>query len=455
MPLAVFCCDRGGIIRQYNARATEMLGVKPALKHSPAPYRLYDQHGALLPADEIPVNRVLRTGQPVRDMHFILERADGARMTVIVSSEPFFDEHGQFTGVVNYFQPVNGTPLLPAIPASLESAHMAAIVSSSSDAIISKTLNGIILTWNAGATGIFGYQPSEMIGQPITRIIPPERLHEEENILQRIRHGERVEHFETERIAKDGRRIAISLTVSPVCDQSGRVIGASKIARDISERRNAEDVRHRLIQELNHRVKNTLATVQSLANQTASLARSPAAFSASFSERLQALAQTHDLLTQNLWHGADLMTILRERALFRLDDEKRMHFSGPRVTLEPQPALHMALVLHELSANARQYGALSVPDGSLSVSWIIHSGSVPKIILKWEEQGGPQVTKPISKGLGTALIKRALTTHDGHAALTYEPTGVVCEIELPLSIEASPLSPWNTDTHRGTAREME
>ena len=119
-------------------------------------------------------------------------------------------------------------------------SRLAAIVESSDDAIISKTLDGVIRSWNAGAERIFGYTAEEAVGRPITLIIPPERLDEERTILERLRRGERVEHFETVRVAKDGRRLDISLTVSPVRDDEGRVIGASKVARDITERKRAE-----------------------------------------------------------------------------------------------------------------------------------------------------------------------------------------------------------------------
>jgi len=123
---------------------------------------------------------------------------------------------------------------------ALESAQLAALVSSSDDAIVSKTLDGTITSWNAGATNILGYQADEMIGQPITRIIPPELHQEEKQILVRLQRGERIQHYETIRLAKDGRRVDISLTVSPLFNQSGKVVGASKVARDITERKLAE-----------------------------------------------------------------------------------------------------------------------------------------------------------------------------------------------------------------------
>ena len=435
LPVPIYTTDADGRITFCNKAATELCGRTPVPgKDKWSPFKtIYNAYGEPLEKENGPVARSIRQ-QPLPDdvKEIIGECDDGSRVRVQPVISLTYDRGAKVVGTVNVLMDVTAPH-----KAELESAHMSAIVSSSLDAIISKSLDGIVQTWNAGATEIFGYQPSEMIGQSITRIIPLERLHEEETILQRLRRGERIEHFETERIGKDGRKIDISLTVSPVRDRFGRVIGASKIAHDISERKKAEEVQRRLVKELNHRVKNTLATVQSLANQTARLSRSPTEFSASFSERIQALAQTHDLLTEYSWRGADLTTILRERVSLPVGDG-RVEFSGPHVLLEPQPALHMALVLHELSANARKYGALSVPDGKLTVRWTIQTDGAPKVVLKWTERGGPTVSEPTSKGFGTTLIKRSLTAHDGHALLKYNASGVVCEIELPLSAGAKP-----------------
>jgi PAS domain S-box-containing protein len=149
----------------------------------------------------------------------------------------------------------------------LESTRLAAIVSSSDDAIISKTLDGKILSWNAGATSIFGYEATDMIGQSIFRIIPPELYEEEKQILNRLRQGERIHHYETARIAKDGRRIEISLTVSPLFNKYGRVIGASKVARDITASREAEAELQRVRTELAR-----VARVTTLGELTAAIA---------------------------------------------------------------------------------------------------------------------------------------------------------------------------------------
>src|SRR5690606_8291027 len=152
---------------------------------------------------------------------------------------------------------------------NLSEARLSAIVESSHDAIISKDLNGIIATWNNGAQALFGYTAEEAIGQPMTLIIPPDRLQEEPAILDRIRSGELVDHFETVRRRKDGSLVDISLTISPVRDLGGRIVGASKIARDISERRLAEQQQQLILREMSHRIKNLFAIAGSIVSMNA------------------------------------------------------------------------------------------------------------------------------------------------------------------------------------------
>src|SRR5205814_5933147 len=132
----------------------------------------------------------------------------------------------------------------------------------------SKDLNGIITSWNRGAEQLFGYTAEETVGKPVTMLIPTERRDEEPTILRRIRGGERIDHYETIRRRKDGSLVEISLTVSPIKNAEGNIIGASKIARDITERRRAQEQQALLLGEMKHRVRNTLATVQAIATQT-------------------------------------------------------------------------------------------------------------------------------------------------------------------------------------------
>lgn len=316
--------------------------------------------------------------------------------------------------------------------AETQAAYLAAIVTSSQDAIVSKTLDGVITSWNQGATRIFGYQAEEMIGQSITRLIPTELLPEEEGILSRIRSGVRVEPFDTVRVTKDGRRIDVSLSVSPVRDKSGKLLGAAKVARDISERKQTEKLQQLLIGELNHRVKNTLATVQAIAGQTIRRAKSPSDFAASFNGRLQALARTHTMLTDNTWRGADLLYLIKDQLLLGENEDERIAYSGPSVILQPQVALHLAMVVHELATNARKYGALSVPNGRLIVDWLVRTGGDRKLDLSWRESGGPTVSAPANRGFGMTVIEQSLAAHGGEARLVYESGGLSCFVSLPL-----------------------
>jgi PAS domain S-box-containing protein len=191
----------------------------------------------------------------------------------------------------------------------LANALLAAIVESSDDAIASKTLDGIVTSWNQAAERLFGYAAAEMIGRPIAVLAAPGREVEMSAILERLRRGERIEHFDTVRRRKDGTLVEISLTVSPVRDPAGRIVGASKIARDITERRRAERERELRLSELRHRVKNLLAMVQALARRTAAEGRSGEQYRDAFLGRLDALAVAHELAFA-AEGGADLAALV-------------------------------------------------------------------------------------------------------------------------------------------------
>ncbi len=186
---------------------------------------------------ENPALRTLKEGRVVGlANHSVLIARDGTERPIDDSAAPMLDESGVPVGAVLVFRDVTESRRAEEVQ-----ARLAAIVESSQDAIISKTLDGIIRTWNSGAERLFGYTAEETVGRPITLLIPPDRLDEEREILGRLSRGERVEHYETLRMAKDGRLLDISLTVSPVRDGEGRIIGASKVARDVTHRKQAED----------------------------------------------------------------------------------------------------------------------------------------------------------------------------------------------------------------------
>jgi PAS domain S-box-containing protein len=238
LPAAIYTTDVEGRLTHFNRACTELSGRTPVLgsDYWCVSWKLYRPDGTLLPHDECPMAIALKEGRVVRGEMIILERPDGTRAMIMAYPTPLRDPEGKIVGGINMLMDITDKS-----EAEIASSQLGAIVESSDDAIISKTLDGIITSWNHSAERMFGYTAAEAVGRHISLIIPPERRSEEDYVLARLRRGEKVDHFETERCTKDGRRLTISLTVSPVRDRTGRIIGASKVARDITERKLAEE----------------------------------------------------------------------------------------------------------------------------------------------------------------------------------------------------------------------
>jgi PAS domain S-box-containing protein len=240
LPAAVYICEApSGVITYHNRRAAELWGRAPAMGDTDerfcGSFRLFRTDGTPLSYAEAPMAQVLNGADPIRNQEVAIERRDGSRIILRVNIDPLYDINGRLCGAINVFEDV--TDLRQAEQAS---RRLAAIVESSEDSIISKDLNGTITSWNQAAERLFGYTAEEAIGKPVTFFIPPERHDEEPGILERIRRGERIEHYETVRRRKDGSLLDISLTVSPIRDTQGNIVGASKIGRDITRRKRVE-----------------------------------------------------------------------------------------------------------------------------------------------------------------------------------------------------------------------
>lgn len=309
-------------------------------------------------------------------------------------------------------------------PPAPSSRHFAAIVRDATDAIISKNLDGIVQSWNPSATRLFGFTAEEMIGSPITTIIPPRLFGEEEIILANIRRGERPGTFESIRRRKDGKMIEVALTISPICNSRGKVVGASKIARDLRDKRD-------LVGEVVHRSKNTLAVVQAIAAQT--LKTITPAEKKAFFGRLQALGREHDSLTERNWTSVDAVdTIERSFEPFVGETRERVTTSGPAVVLSSRMGLFLAMIVHELATNAIKYGSLSTHDGVVNLSWkeTMEAGR-SFLELHWREKGGPVVSAPATKGFGSRLMERILDAEQGSAELKFEKAGFECVLRMP------------------------
>jgi PAS domain S-box-containing protein len=317
---AVIVTDVAGRVTFLNPVAERLTGWSmPDARNQPFEkiFHIINEHtGAPV---EHPVAKVLETGGIVGlANHTVLITRDGQRVQIDDSGSPVRLADGELVGIIVVFRDVTDRKR-----AEHARAWLAAIVESSDDAVVSKTLDGIVTSWNPGATRLFGYEPAEIIGKPITTIIPPELHAEEIEILARLRRGERVDHFETVRIAKNGRRIDISLTISPIRGEDGTIIGASKIARDITERRRNE----RLLREADRQKDEFLATLaHELRNPLA-----PICAAAELLKQAKILAPELRAATAILERQARHMTHLVDDLL----DMSRI--TSGRIRLQPEP----------------------------------------------------------------------------------------------------------------------
>jgi PAS domain S-box-containing protein len=232
---AIVSKDLRGIIRSWNAGAERLFGYTAAEAVGRSITMLIPPDRD---AEEPQILARVAGGERVEHFETVRRRKDGTLIEVSLSISPIKDDSGRVVGASKIARDIGDRRR-----ADETAAYLAAIVSSSTDAIVGKTLDGIIRSWNRAAEHLFGHSADEAVGRPITIIIPAERLHEEDEVIRRIRRGERVEHYETVRVRKDGREVEVSLTISPVRNAAGVIIGASKIARDITQRKRDEKER--------------------------------------------------------------------------------------------------------------------------------------------------------------------------------------------------------------------
>ncbi|MES2702561.1 MAG: PAS domain S-box protein [Bacteroidota bacterium] len=237
LPVAIYTCDSEGFITDFNDSAVALWGRTPEAGKDrwTGAWKIYDEHSRPMAPDDTPMAQAIKSGGAVSGQEIIIERPDGSKRNVIPHPRALYDAAGKVSGAVNMLEDITERKVNEQRQASL-----AAIVECSDDAIISKNLNGIVTSWNASAERIFGYSAEEMIGTSITRLIPPDRINEEVEILSRLKRGERIDHFQTRRMAKDRRMLDVSLSISPLHDSAGKITGISKTARDITKEKELE-----------------------------------------------------------------------------------------------------------------------------------------------------------------------------------------------------------------------
>ncbi|MBB4856933.1 PAS domain S-box-containing protein [Novosphingobium chloroacetimidivorans] len=289
-----------------------------------------------------------------------------------------------------------------------------------------------IVTWAAGAERLFGFGAAQMLGQRLENapFLPTD---DRDGILTAMRAlfaGENRREMQEHRfIRADGTLREAEWYCSSLAGSAARQRSAMIQVLDITARHRAEETQRLLIGELNHRVKNTLATVQAIAAQGFRHARNHDEFRDAFTGRIQALARAHSLLSATTWEHASLRGLIADQVAIGAVSIDRLRLEGPRVDLPPELSLRFALVLHELTTNAHKYGALSNENGHVAITWSMDNGLLS---FAWSEHGGPAVTEPARKGFGTTLVMSSLAGEDAEIAVDYAPEGVRWRMALPL-----------------------
>ncbi len=326
-------------------------------------------------------------------------------------------------------------PHQPATSDAIEAAErLAAIVESSDDAIISKDLNGIVQSWNGGAERTFGYSAEEIVGKSITLVIPQELQDQEPEILRRIAGGERVDRFETTRRRKDGSQFHVSLTISPIRNREGKIVGASKIARDISDLRRSQERQDVLLREMNHRVKNLFAVASGVVALSARSASTPGELASAIQSRLAALSRAHELILPSTAAGMSGSTVnlpeLVRTVLSPYDSvDRSISIEGPALECGAVVSTSFALLLHEFATNSVKYGALSDPEGRVTVKWFLDDDTLD---LTWlEERPSSGVEPNQASGFGTFLVEATARSMAAMIDRTWSPQGLKIDIRIP------------------------
>lgn len=308
---------------------------------------------------------------------------------------------------------------------------------SAPDAVVIVDRDDRIVVVNEETERLFGHPREDLLGQPLEVLMPDRYQHDHRGRVKSFVGGPRTRRMgdghELFGLRKDGTEFPIETNISQL-REDGHTLVASVI-RDISQRREASERQALLIRELNHRVKNTLASVQAIVFQTLRTASSVEAFGEALTARLSALSQSHDVLTRNDWSGATVRDVAAEQlSPYERSVNPRFHLSGPDVRLRPNRAVTLGMVLGELTTNAAKFGALSVDTGSVDVDWTrADAAGEHRLRLTWSERGGPRVAPPEIAGFGTRLIERSTVAGlRGSASIDFKPGGVSCVIDFPL-----------------------
>ena len=442
IPAAVYVVDADGRLLRFNRRAAAIWGRIPRLGEDAERYcgagKADAPDGPPPPLSEAPMAEVLRTGQPSRDREVEIERPDGSRAVLLVNIDPLRDAAGRLVGAINCFQDV--TERRRGHAALAESERRAReLLNALPVAIYTTDREGRITFYNQAAVEFSGRTPVigsdswcvtwrlyDADGAPLPHDLCPMATTLKSGVDPKGRVIAIAER-------PDGSRVPFTPFPKLLRDASGRVTGAINMLVDMTERKRAEDEQRALIDELNHRVKNTLATVQSIAAQT--MRSTPHEFIENFDARVMALSQAHNLLTRRRWTGVGLGELLDQQFGALAIEDERLTLEGPEITLSPRIGLLLGMLIHELATNATQHGALSLGGGKVRLQWSVSEADDRRrgLSLRWTESGGRSVTLPAKRGFGIRLLERSVAKDlRGRVDLRFPPAGVQCDIDFPL-----------------------
>ncbi|MBB2974337.1 PAS domain S-box protein [Mesorhizobium sp. RMAD-H1] len=376
------------------------------------------------------------------DSYWIRKRArkpDGAIVYLDVNASAVRDDEGRFRYGVRVIQDVTEAKLMEDRIRESEQ-HMRDLLEALPAAVYTTDANGRITFFNQACIELAGRTPQIGDEWCVTwRLYTADGVplpHDQCPMAVALREDRAIRGVEAVAERPDGTLVPFLPYPTPLHDANGKLVGAINMLVDITDRKQAENRQKTLIDELNHRVKNTLATVQSLAMQTARHSNSLQDFARRYEKRLLGLARAHDLLTKRHWGDAPLEFLAREvLSPMSSDSADRVTFQGPTITLNPRAALSLTMALNELATNATKYGALSCDGGQLSLSWQIRvtENQTTMVDLTWHERGGPPVKAPTRRGFGTRLIERCIERDlSGELDLVFEGDGLFCRMSIPI-----------------------
>jgi PAS domain S-box-containing protein len=386
-----------------------------------------------LPEAQAHTQAGLAAGRDLIDFNFRIRRADGAIRWLEGVARVVYGPDGAPERIVGTNFDVTERVLAEqAMRESRERLDMA--VGAHAVGIFDYDLTTGAATWSGEMEDIFGLPRGTFEGHAEhfrKRVVPEDLARIEAESAAAVAAGEEVGHYEFRIIRGDGMvrwlEGAARFVVAPD-GEAVRIVGTNL---DITERKTAEQHQRLLVNELNHRVKNTLAIVQAIAWQSFRSGGMSKPAREAFEGRLAALAAAHDVLNRQSWEGASIAQIVAEAVGPQDPGDGRLTVSGPHVNLEPKTAVALALATHELATNAVKYGALSTPDGRVGVRWTTDSGLLR---FTWSETGGPTVEGPIQRGFGARLLEQGLAEElQGSVRIEFRPEGVVCSVEAQLA----------------------